>query len=180
MPIGQVEVDSRELEAAIQNLLRTSEKRLFESLARACRTIMVREMKDLAPKDSNALSKSITAKTGQDDEGFFVDVGSFGIVYAAMQEFGGVFRRVNGQATDERTGSAFETGVINSEFNKTKRMESFFWAMYAETGDDMWKAMALADKITIPAHPYIRPAFETTWRRVAERTGEILARRITQ
>lgn len=61
--------------------------------------------------------------------------------YAAIHEFGGTVKpRV------------------------TPRMRSWAWAMYAETGEEVYKGIALTTKthleITIPARPYLRPAVD--------------------
>lgn len=40
----------------------------------------------------------------------------------------------------------------------TARQRRFFWAMYGDTGDKMWKCLALSTTYTIPARPYFRPA----------------------
>jgi phage gpG-like protein len=56
-------------------------------------------------------------------------------VYAAVQEYGGTF-------------------------NITPRQRAFFWAKWYETGDTMWKALALSSSYTIPARPYFRPAID--------------------
>lgn len=42
----------------------------------------------------------------------------------------------------------------------TERQRHFFWAKYAETGNEMWKALALSATYTIPARPYLRPAVD--------------------
>ena len=42
----------------------------------------------------------------------------------------------------------------------TEKQRGFFWAMWAETKDDMWKALALSTTYTIPARPYLRPAID--------------------
>jgi len=55
-------------------------------------------------------------------------------------------------------GAAMEYGQIQIVTDKQRR---FFWAKFAETGDDMWKAMALSTKLTTPARPYLRPAIDT-------------------
>ena len=61
------------------------------------------------------------------------------LVYAAAQEYGGTW-----------------------EVPVTDRSRRFFWAMYAETGDEKWKWMALSQKasftITLDAQPYLTPA----------------------
>jgi phage gpG-like protein len=47
------------------------------------------------------------------------------------------------------------TGVI------TDRQRRFFWAKHAETGGEMWRALALSATYTIPARPYLRPAVDS-------------------
>lgn len=46
----------------------------------------------------------------------------------------------------------------------TSKMRRFFWAMYFQTSDAKWKAMALSPKhqftVTIQARPYLAPAME--------------------
>lgn len=84
---------------------------------------------------------------------FRVDV-EVGVVYGAVHEFG------------------LENQVI------TDRQRRFFWAMHAETGDGMWKALALSDTYTIPARPYLRPAIDTEKRSAIEHAGRSLAHKI--
>lgn len=50
----------------------------------------------------------------------------------------------------------------------TAKQIRFFWAKYAETGDEMWKALALKGWYTIPARPYFRPAVDTGKHRALE------------
>ena len=42
----------------------------------------------------------------------------------------------------------------------TARQRAFFWAKFSETGNPMWKALALSRTYTIPARPYVRPAID--------------------
>jgi hypothetical protein len=57
----------------------------------------------------------------------------------------------------------------------TPRQRRFFWAKFAETGDEMWKALALSETYTIPARPYLRPAADeqkhAAWLTVAQSLG---------
>jgi hypothetical protein len=80
------------------------------------------------------------------------------IVYGAVHEFG------------------LEQQVI------TDRQRRFFWAMYADTGEDMWKALALSTTYTIPMRSYFRPAVRdgTTQRRAALVAGQALAAKVAQ
>lgn len=74
-----------------------------------------------------------TRKVNQFRVDLFVDA-----VYAAVHEYG-----------------LFEQVI-------TDRQRRFFWAMWYETGNTMWKALALSVTYTIPARPYVRPAIDDT------------------
>jgi phage gpG-like protein len=43
-------------------------------------------------------------------------------------------------------------------FSATAKQIRFFWAKYMETGNEMWKALALKKGYTIPPRPYVTPA----------------------
>ena len=53
----------------------------------------------------------------------------------------------------------------------TERQRSFFWAMYSETNDDMWRALALSTTYTIPARPHFRPGVRESQRDAAQAIG---------
>jgi hypothetical protein len=72
----------------------------------------------------------------------------FDIVYSAVHEYG------------------LENQVI------TDRQRRFFWAMWYETKDEMWKALALSQTYTIPARPYLRPAVDSH----KEKAARVMAR----
>jgi len=61
----------------------------------------------------------------------------FDIVYSAVHEYG------------------LDNQVI------TARQRAFFWAKWYETGEGMWRALALSTTYTIPARPYLRPAVDS-------------------
>lgn len=96
-----------------------------------------------APRDTGRLKRSITRgdpkPTGKNRWG--IDVGT-NVIYAAAQEFG-------------------FTGVI------TDKQRRFFWAKSADTGNPMWRALALSTEYTIPAHPYLNPALDESKREIA-------------
>lgn len=77
---------------------------------------------------------------------FRVDVEA-GMVYSAVHEFG------------------LENQVI------TNKQRGFFWHMFAQTGDAMWKALALSSTYSIPARPYLRPAVDEKQRIAIDVTG---------
>ncbi len=60
---------------------------------------------------------------------------------------------------------AHESGSLIS-ITVTEKMRRFFWAMFAKTGDEKWKWMALSRKssFTIPlrSRPYLKPAMRKT------------------
>lgn len=57
-------------------------------------------------------------------------------------------------------GATHEYGLDRQVITDLQRR--FFWAKYAETKDDMWKALALSTTYSIPARPYLRPAIDTS------------------
>jgi len=65
----------------------------------------------------------------------------------------------------------------------TPRQRAFFWYKYSETGDSMWKALALSKTYTlaaIPARPYFRPAIDENKKGVALAIQIELARSLTR
>ena len=64
-------------------------------------------------------------------------------VYAAVHEYGGTF-------------------------TVTERQRGFFWAKWYQSGDPMWKALALSATYTIPPRPYLRPAIDSKQREAIE------------
>ena len=70
-------------------------------------------------------------------------------------------------------GAAHEFGVTVTITPKQRR---FFWAMYKQTGADLWKALALSTTYTIPARPYLRPAIDTR-KKVAY---DVIGRKVVQ
>ena len=46
-------------------------------------------------------------------------------------------------------------------FSATAKQIRFFWAKFLETGNTMWKALALKKGYTIPARPYLTPAIQS-------------------
>lgn len=56
-------------------------------------------------------------------------------------------------------GAAHEFGLEDQPITDLQR--AFFWAKFMETGDPMWKALALSQTYTIPAQPYLRPAVDS-------------------
>lgn len=53
----------------------------------------------------------------------------------------------------------------------TPRQRRFFWAKWAETGDPMWKALALSVTYTIPMRAYLRPAIDEQKRQAVLTVG---------
>jgi len=78
----------------------------------------------------------------------------FDVVYAAVHEYG------------------LERQPI------TDLQRGFFWWMHAETGDDMWKALALSRTYTIPARPYLRPAIDSKQREAIAQLALVIAAEI--
>jgi len=55
-------------------------------------------------------------------------------------------------------GAVHEFGLERQPI--TPKQRRFFWAKFKETGESMWKALALSETYTIPARPYLRPAID--------------------
>lgn len=55
-------------------------------------------------------------------------------------------------------GVVHEYGLEDQEI--TDKQRKFFWAKWYETGEKMWKCLALSESYTIPPRPFVRPAFE--------------------
>jgi len=69
------------------------------------------------------------------------------------------------------------------EVTITQRQRAFFWYKYHETGNPMWKALALSTTYTlaaIPARPYFRPAIDANKKEVALAIQTELARSFTR
>jgi len=70
-------------------------------------------------------------------------------------------RRINQFRVDVEVGvpygAAHEFGVT---VTITEKQRDFFWYTFSQTGDEMWKALALSTTYTIPARPYLRPAID--------------------
>jgi len=80
--------------------------------------------------------------------------------YAANIEFDIVYSAVH------------EYGLENQPI--TDRQRRFFWAMWYEDGNEMWKALALSQTYTIPARPYLRPAIDSHKDKAASVMGKAL------
>lgn len=62
----------------------------------------------------------------------------------------------------------------------TPRQIGFFWGKYRETGDPMWKALAIKGWYTIPARPYFRPAVDEGKKDALEAVMKEAARVLTR
>ena len=80
--------------------------------------------------------------------------------------------------------AAYEYGYGGGkEVTITDRQRGFFCFQYQETGNDMWKALALSTTYTlaaIPARPYFRPAIDENKKQVALAIQTELARSLTR
>ncbi len=74
-------------------------------------------------------------------------------------------------------GAAHEFGVT---VTITERQRRFFWAKFAETSDEKWRALALSVDYTIPMKPYLRPAVDTEKKAAVKRAGRSLAVKIDE
>ena len=130
-------------------------------------------------KDLEANLKAIAAVVGGAELADSLAKGAQEIVWQAQQnmmaqglyESGGLYdsgrtKKINQYRVDVVFGSkeipyaaVHEYGLDRQVITDLQRR--FFWARYAETKDDMWKALALSKTYSIPARPYLRPAIDT-------------------
>jgi len=71
-----------------------------------------------------------------------------------------------------------EYGLYNQVI--TPRQRRFFWAMWNQTKDEMWKALALSVTYTIPPRPYLRPAIDETRREAMRDTAWALRHKLAK
>lgn len=89
-----------------------------------------------------------------------------------------VIRKVNQYRVDIEVRAPY--GAVHEyggTFEITARQRRFFWAMFVNTEDEMWKALALSVTYTIPARPYLRPAIDShSWIAVQKASAELSRR----
>jgi hypothetical protein len=68
--------------------------------------------------------------------------------------------------------AAQEYGLLEQPITDLQR--AFFWWRYSETGDEMWRALALSMTYTIPTMPYLRPAIDSHQRAAAHVMAGVL------
>jgi len=95
----------------------------------------------------------------------------------------GHLEKVNQYRVDVTFGSkdvpyaaVHEYGLPNQEI--TLKQRGFFWYKFRETAETMWKGLALSETYTIPARPYLRPAFDEQWRAALLATAQSLGGKI--
>ena len=130
----------------------------------------------LGVKDFDRNLRAITRMVGGDEMANALEDGAWVIVLEARRNIvsNGLVdtremhdktrpRKVNQYTVDVIVdvpyGAVHEYGLQDQVI--TERQRRFFWAKYIETGDDMWKALALSVTYTIPARPFLRPAVDT-------------------
>ncbi len=89
--------------------------------------------------------------------------------------------KVSGFNVEGLVGSNLAYARIQEEggtINVTDKMKRFAWFKYGETGNLMWKAIALSESITIPAHWYMRNTLKDEKRSVLQIFEGRLAQRI--
>jgi phage gpG-like protein len=115
---------------AIQYVMGNASKEIDFALNRTIIPEARRNVWELFNTDGDFPSRIVTQVVNQ----YRVDI-EVRAVYGAVHEYGGTF-------------------------TITPRQRRFFWAKFYETGDDLWKALALSVQYTIPARPYLRPAID--------------------
>jgi len=149
---GEKAMGIGQFDKAVKAIVKTmSGDQVADALAEAAKLIMIQAIQNAHAKGlykRGNLIKSIGVKKVNQ---FRVDI-VVEVVYGAVHEYGLEKQRI------------------------TPRQRRFFWAMYASTGDEMWKALALSATYTIPARPYVRPAIESKKEAAAERFADLISK----
>jgi HK97 gp10 family phage protein len=112
-----------------------------------------------APVRTRTLSRSIHAELAVAREAYAEAVVGTDVEYAAIQEFGGVITPVNGQYLAIPLTKAAEAAVSPRSFGGELRpvFRGLDGVLVDEAGEAQF---ALRRSVTIPAHPYLRPALD--------------------
>lgn len=109
------------------------------------------------------------------------------IMEQGLYEDGDLYNSVDAQATGAKSAETkagplaytlvHEFGLFAQQI--TPKQRRFFWAMYSQTGEDMWKALALSQTYTIPARPYFRPGIDENQNKAAQAIADKAAALVT-
>lgn len=120
---------------------------------------VVNEARNLAPKNSSTLMRSIHAEVDAEAGNVRAKIGPGSEVpYAAIQEFGGEIKAKNGKYLAIPLTKKAKTYKPRDFPGKlSPRMKGDGGVLVDEDGTAQY---ALKRSVTIPAHPYLRPAYD--------------------
>lgn len=130
-----------------------------------------------APWKTRTLSRSIHSELETEAETYAEVVVGTDVEYAAIQEFGGVITPKNARYLAIPLTGAAEAAI--SPLNFPGKLRPVFYGsegvMVDETGAAQY---ALKNSVTIPAHPYLRPALDENGDAAAAAMGAALRQQL--
>jgi HK97 gp10 family phage protein len=135
--------------------------------------------KDNAPMKTRTLSRSIHTEVTESDESHATATVGTDLVYAAIQEFGGTIVPKNAKflaipVTD--TAASYKPRMFPGKLHVQG-----YGGMVAMLVDEQGITQyALKSSVTIPAHPYLRPALSEHTQDAADAAGAVLKQLIDQ
>jgi HK97 gp10 family phage protein len=145
-----------ELMAKFNALSEAVQGEALSKAALAGATVIVNAAKENAPKRDNHLGPSIHSEVSSVSEtSATVDIGT-DVVYAAIQEFGGTVSAKNGKYLAIPIGD-FNDSPKNHSDLKLRKTGGGNLIMVDASGKAQY---VLQTSVTIPPHPYLRPAMD--------------------
>jgi HK97 gp10 family phage protein len=163
-----------ELAAKLKQIASAARGKMLANAALAGASEVEVAAKQLVPKKTRSLGRSIHSEvTKSTDDYAEVAIGT-DLEYAAIQEFGGTITPKNSRyLAIPLTDSAEQYGSPRSYPGSLKpRMRGGHGVLVDESGTAVY---ALVKRVTIPAHPYLRPALDNNEARAREQMAAALS-----
>ena len=168
-------VGDEELLANLNDLNDLTMTKYLVAAATAGALLIINSAKDKAPKKTRTLARSIHQETLEADR-HYIEIGiGTDLEYAAMQEFGGtvVPKKAQFLAIPQNSGAE----AVGSPLNYPGNLVPIFWTsggsgvLMDDSGEVQY---VLVRSAVIPAHPYLRPAFDEQGDNALDKVGKYL------
>lgn len=164
-----------ELKAAFEAAEEAVKGEMLSNAAMAGALLVQNAAKEYSPKKTRNLSRSIHSEIVKTEERYAEVAVGTDLEYAAMQEFGGTIVPKNVSYLAIPLTAAAEACVSPRGFSGPLR--PVFFGMEGMLVDAAGEAQyALKKSVTIPAHPYLRPALDEQAEPAKEAMGKALAK----
>ena len=168
-------VGDEELVANLKDLGELAMAKNLVSAAQAGALLIVNAAKNKAPKKTRTLARSLHHEVEKATKNYVeLNIGT-NLEYAAMQEFGGtvVPKKAKFLAIPANSGAEAVGSPLNYPGKLRAIITGFSGVMVDEAGTVQY---VLTKSATIPAHPYLRPAFDEQRKNVFKAVGDYFAR----